>query len=95
MSDDIAFPQVDDSLGDPSGVVADAFEVARDVEQPKPVFHAFRLLSDRFSDAVADRPAELVDVAVSGTVANPKTKVKVGKLLETAGQNLLNNLLRR
>ena len=36
-----------------------------------------------------------VDMAVTGTVTAPKTKVKVGKLLETAGQNLLNNLLRR
>ncbi len=36
-----------------------------------------------------------VDVAVTGTMTTPKTKIKVGKLLETAGQNLLNNLLRR
>lgn len=36
-----------------------------------------------------------VDVAVTGTVANPKTKVKLGKLLETSGKNLIEGLLRR
>lgn len=36
-----------------------------------------------------------VDVAVSGTVTTPRTKVKVGKLLENAGKNLLEGLLRR
>ena len=36
-----------------------------------------------------------VDVAVTGTVASPKTKVKVGKLLENAGKNLLNSILIR
>ena len=36
-----------------------------------------------------------VDMAVTGTVTAPKTKVKVGKLLQNAGQNLLNDLLRR
>ncbi len=36
-----------------------------------------------------------IDVAVTGTVTTPKTKVKVGKLLQNAGQNLLEGLLRR
>ncbi|MBI2789908.1 MAG: AsmA family protein, partial [Elusimicrobia bacterium] len=34
-----------------------------------------------------------VDVAVTGTVTAPKTKVKVGKLLENAGKNLLEGIL--
>jgi hypothetical protein len=42
---------------------------------------------------VGNLPA--VDVAVTGTVTTPKTKVKVGKLLENAGKNLLNNILQR
>ncbi|MDO8757558.1 MAG: AsmA-like C-terminal region-containing protein, partial [Elusimicrobiota bacterium] len=42
---------------------------------------------------VGNLPA--VDVAVTGTMSNPKTKVKVGKLLENAGKNLLNNILIR
>lgn len=42
---------------------------------------------------VGNLPA--VDVAVTGTVTTPKTKVKVGKLLENAGKNLLEGLLRR
>lgn len=36
-----------------------------------------------------------VDIAVTGTVASPKSKVKVGKLLENAGKNLLNSILIR
>ncbi len=39
---------------------------------------------------VGNLPA--VDVAVTGTVANPKTKVKLGKLLETSAKNLLEGL---
>jgi len=42
---------------------------------------------------VGNLPA--VDVAVTGTVTAPKTKVKVGKLLENAGKNLLEGILRR
>ncbi|MCM2303135.1 MAG: AsmA family protein [Elusimicrobia bacterium] len=42
---------------------------------------------------VGNLPA--VDVAVTGTVTTPKTKVKVGKLLENAGKNLIEGLLRR
>lgn len=42
---------------------------------------------------VGNLPA--VDVAVTGTVTVPKTKVKVGKLLENAGKNLLEGILRR
>jgi hypothetical protein len=34
-----------------------------------------------------------IDVGVTGTVANPKTKLKVGKLLETSAKNLLENIL--
>ena len=36
-----------------------------------------------------------VDVAVTGTMAAPKSKVKIGKLLETSGKNLIEGLLRR
>ena len=35
------------------------------------------------------------EVAVTGTMSNPKTKFKVGKLLESAGRNLLNGILAR
>ncbi|MDP3543863.1 MAG: AsmA-like C-terminal region-containing protein [Elusimicrobiota bacterium] len=42
---------------------------------------------------VGNLPA--LDVAVTGTVTTPKTKVKVGKLLENAGKNLIEGLLRR
>ncbi len=36
-----------------------------------------------------------IETAVTGTMSEPKAKVKVGKLLETAGKNLLEGLLKR
>lgn len=42
---------------------------------------------------VGNLPA--VDVAVTGTMTAPKSKVKIGKLLETSGKNLIEGLLRR
>ena len=40
---------------------------------------------------VGNAPA--VDIGVTGTIAAPKTKLKVGKLLETSAKNLLEGLL--
>ncbi len=42
---------------------------------------------------VGNLPA--IDIAVTGTVASPKTRLKVGKLLENSAKNLLNSILIR
>ncbi len=42
---------------------------------------------------VGNLPA--VEHAITGTIAAPQAKLKVGKLLQTAGENLLNGILRR
>lgn len=65
--------------------------------------------ADFSTEGTVDLPAERLDLVVgarigniprietgvTGTMSDPKAKVKVGKLLETAGQNLLNGLLQR
>ena len=40
MPDDVAFLEIDYSLGDVGGVVGDAFEVSRGVDEPEPVVDA-------------------------------------------------------
>ena len=63
MPEDLALLEVNDRLGNLGGVVGDALEVTRGVDQPKPRIDPFRIANDLSLELLLDGAVVAVDSA--------------------------------